>query len=242
MLTLLPFPPFFDRVERWTIGVMRTFFTAIGVLVFCSCLLGAAESPRYLVYRSGNLVLYFSRDLEPRLIPYLIEKTEQAERFLFALYGWQVDRRIPLVFDREYDDANGWSQVYRKDAIRLLMFPPEEFSVLANHKDYALNLIVHELTHSLQIGLVSGVPKWINYLFGNLLFPAQASPGWLLEGAAVYSESAIDGTGRLRFPLWRAWFDSFFQKGNVIPLSGISGSTDHWMGATTVPISFRHYT
>jgi len=201
---------------------------------FCLCLfwiafLYAAEAPRYLVHRTGNLVLYFSRDLEPGLIPYFIERTELAERFLASLYGWKADRRIPIVFDREFDDANGWSQVYQKDAIRLLIYPPEEFSVLANHRDYVLNLIVHELTHSLQIGLVSGVPKWINYLFGNLFYPAQLSPGWLLEGAAVYSESAIDGTGRLHFPLWRSWFDSFFQKGTVLSLSEISGSTDHWM-------------
>ncbi len=210
---------------------MRAFLLLILLsVVSLSTYLTAADKPGYLVHRTGNLILYFSRDLDPALIPYLIEKTEEAEQFLFALYGWRAERRIPIVFDREYDDANGWSQVYQKDVVRLLLFPPEEFSVLANHRDYVLNLIVHELTHSLQIGLVSGVPRWINYLFGNLLFPAQASPGWLLEGVTVYSESTIDGSGRLHFPLWRAWLDSFFQKGNVLSLGEISGSTDHWMG------------
>lgn len=153
-----------------------------------------------------------------------------AEQFLFSLYGWKADRRIPLVFDRETDDANGWSSVYLKDGIRLLIYPPEEFSVLANHKDYALNLIVHELTHSLQIGLVSGVPRWVNYVFGNLFFPSQLMPGWMLEGVTVYSESAIDGTGRGHSPVWRAWFDSFFRKGNELSLGELSGSNDHWMG------------
>ena len=131
---------------------VRFFFIILIALSFLSSL-HAADKPRYLVYRSGNLVLYFSQDLDPRLLPYFIEKAELAERFLFSLYGWKVERRIPIVFDREIDDANGWSQVYQKDGIRLLIYPPDEFSVLADHKDYALNLVVHELTHSLQIGL-----------------------------------------------------------------------------------------
>ncbi len=210
---------------------MRIRFVAIVFLLLCAVSsLSAADKPGYLVHRTGNLILYFSTDLDPRLIPYLIEKTELAEQFLVSLYGWKADRRIPLVFDRETDESNGWSAVYMKDGICLLLYPPEEFSALANHKDYALNLIVHELTHSLQIGLVSGVPKWINYVFGNLFYPAQLSPGWLLEGVTVYSESSIDGTGRLHSPLWRAWFDSFFRKGNELTLGELSGSTDHWMG------------
>ncbi len=210
---------------------MRAFllFTLFSIL-FLSTHLAAADKPGYLVHRTGDLILYFSTDLDPRLIPYLIEKTELAEQFLFSLYGWKADRRIPLVFDRETDESNGWSQVYQRDGIRLLLYPPEELSVLATHKDYALNLIVHELTHSFQIGLTSGVPKWINYLFGNLFYPAQLSPGWLLEGVAVYSESSVDGTGRLHSPLWRAWFDSFFRKGNELTLGELSGSNDHWMG------------
>ncbi|HOW51528.1 MAG TPA: hypothetical protein PLV42_05725 [bacterium] len=210
---------------------MRVIFFLIAFLLLCVTKpLTATDKPGYLVYRTGNLILYFSTDIDERLIPYLIEKTELAEQFLISLYGWKADRRIPLVFDRETDEANGWSSVYMKDGIRLLLYPPEEFSPLANHKDYALNLVVHELTHSLQIGLVSGVPKWINYVFGNLFYPAQLSPGWLLEGVTVYSESAIDGTGRLHSPLWRAWFESFFRKGNELTLGELSGANDHWMG------------
>gem|GEM_PF-866278 len=209
---------------------MRVRFIVIIFLFVCAISsLSAADKPGYLVYRTGNLILYFSNDIDERLIPYLIEKTELAEQFLISLYGWKAERRIPLVFDRQIDEANGWSQVYLKDSVRLLLYPPEEFSVLANHKDYTLNLVVHELTHSLQIGLVSGVPKWVNYVFGNLYYPAQLSPGWLLEGVTVYSESTIDGTGRLHSPLWRAWFDSFFRKGNELTLGELSGANDHWM-------------
>jgi hypothetical protein len=55
-------------------------------------------------------------------------------------------------------------------------------------------------------------------------------PRWAVEGAAIYSESLIEGKGRLNSPLYKAHFNSFFLKGKELSLGELSGISDHWMG------------
>jgi len=183
-------------------------------------------------YETGNFKLYFSGNLDRRVIPLMIAETEKAETFIRNLYNWTPSRKIVIVFDRELDSANGWARSYLKDKLYLYIYPPDQYSSLANYKNFVKNLLVHEYTHINQVGMVSGLPWVVNSIFGNWLSPGQMMPVWLIEGAAVYSESKIDGKGRLNFSLYKAYFYSFFKEGKVFKISQLNGTPEHWQGGS----------
>lgn len=201
-----------------------------GILTFQYTAAFSMERLTWQKYRTKHMTLYFSSNFDSRVIPYLIKQAQRSEEFIKTLYGWEPQHNIAVVFDRETDMANGWSQSFIKDKIHLFIYPPQELSSLGNYKNYELNLLVHEYTHSSQTGMTSGIPKYINYIFGNLFYPGALLPVWLIEGAAVYSESNIDNTGRLHFPLYRTYLNSFFSKGNPFSIDQLSGSYENWLG------------
>jgi hypothetical protein len=180
-------------------------------------------------YETAHQILYFSSNLDESVISRLIKEAETSENFIKNLYGWVPDKKIITVYDRETDTANGWSRSYLKNTIMLYMFPPSRYSTLSSYKSWEQGLHVHEYTHSTQIGMTKGFPKFVNRVFGNLYFPGGMIPLWMIEGVAIYSESLISGKGRLNSPLYQAYFDSFFLKGNQFSLGQISGIPDHWM-------------
>ncbi len=188
------------------------------------------ESIKYRSVSTKFCDLYFPDTLDESVIPRLVEAVREMETFFENYHDWLPEKRINVVFDRENDMANGWSRTYLKHSIYLYMYPPEVFSSLTDFKSWEKNLLHHEFAHSVQIGRTSGIPRFINHILGNLYYPLGLAPIWLLEGAAIYAESVHDGTGRLNFPLYNAYFDSFFQADKPLSLSSVSASTDHWLG------------
>lgn len=197
------------------------------LILFFSFLTLSASS--WKKFTKDNVTLYFSPNIDYRLSSYLIEESLGAVDFVNNLYNIYPKGEIKGVFERENDTANGWATSYIKPMFYAYMYLPDEFSELNNFLSYERNLIVHEYTHILQIGLVSGIPWFVNALFGNWVFPSQSVPIWFLEGAAVYSESSIDGTGRLNSLLYKAELDSFYESGRFYSLGSLNGSPDHWI-------------
>ena len=70
----------------------------------------------------------------------------------------------------------------------------------------------------------------MNLIFGDFYFIGGTVPTWMLEGAAVYSESVSEGKGRLNSPLYKKYLYSFFDAGTELKLGELSGVTDHWLG------------
>jgi hypothetical protein len=209
------------------------------LLIFAS-LLSAHETVQFKKYETKHQILYFSSNLDSSVIPRLIKQAEKSEEFIKDLYGWVPQKKIIVVYDRETDMANGWSRSYLKNTIYLYTFPPERYSTLSSYTSWEQGLHVHEYTHSVQIGNTKGFPKFFNTLFGNLYFPGGMIPRWALEGVAIYSESLIEGKGRLFSPLYKAHFNSFFLNKNELTLGELSGVSDHWMGGG-LPYLFGTY-
>ena len=208
----------------------RLLATVFLVFLMTTLSIRAFEKVTFSKYETEHQILYFSSNLDRSVIPRLIRQAKKSEEFLKALYGWIPDEKIVTVYDRETDMANGWSRSYLKKTIFLYTYPPERYSTLSSYSSWEQGLHVHEYTHSLQIGNTKGFPKYFNMIFGNLYFPGGRIPIWALEGAAVYSESMINGKGRLHSPLYKSYFNSFFLKGNELSLGELSGVSDHWMG------------
>lgn len=200
------------------------------VLLFFSLFVFAEETVTFSKYETEHQILYFSSNLDPSVIDRLIADAERSEEFIKALYGWTPKKKIAVVYDRETDTANGWSNAFMKNSIFLYIYPPDRYSTLSSYKNWEFGLHVHEYTHSTQIGQARGFPRVMNLIFGDFYFIGGTVPTWMLEGAAVYSESVSEGKGRLNSPLYKKYLYSFFDAGTELKLGGLSGVTDHWLG------------
>ena len=200
------------------------------VLLFFSLFVFAEETVTFSKYETEHQILYFSSNLDPSVIDRLIADAERSEEFIKALYGWTPKKKIVVVYDRETDTANGWSNAFMKNSIFLYLYPPDRYSTLSSYKNWEFGLHVHEYTHSTQIGQARGFPRVMNLIFGDFYFIGGTVPTWMLEGAAVYSESVSEGKGRLNSPLYKKYLYSFFDAGTELKLGELSGVTDHWLG------------
>ncbi len=199
-------------------------------LLFLSFALLAEERVTFSRYETEHQILYFSSNLDPSVIDRLIADAERSEEFIKALYGWVPKKKIAVVYDRETDTANGWSNAFMKNSIFLYIYPPDRYSTLSSYKNWEFGLHVHEYTHSTQIGQARGFPRVMNLIFGDFYFIGGTVPTWMIEGAAVYSESISEGKGRLNSPLYKKYLYSFFDAGTELKLGELSGVTDHWLG------------
>ena len=200
------------------------------VLLFFSLFVFAEEAVTFSKYETEHQILYFSSNLDPSVIDRLIADAERSEEFIKALYGWTPKKKIAVVYDRETDTANGWSNAFMKNSIFLYLYPPDRYSTLSSYKNWEFGLHVHEYTHSTQIGQARGFPRVMNLIFGDFYFIGGTVPTWMIEGAAVYSESVSEGKGRLNSPLYKKYLYSFFDAGTELKLGELSGVTDHWLG------------
>lgn len=198
--------------------------------MFLSFALFAEERVTFSRYETEHQILYFSSNLDPSVIDRLIADAERSEEFIKALYGWTPKKKIAVVYDRETDTANGWSNAFMKNSIFLYIYPPDRYSTLSSYKNWEFGLHVHEYTHSTQIGQARGFPRVMNLIFGDFYFIGGTVSTWMLEGAAVYSESVSEGKGRLNSPLYKKYLYSFFDAGTELKLGELSGVTDHWLG------------
>ena len=200
------------------------------ILLFFSLFVFAEESVTFSKYETEHQILYFSSNINPSVIDRLIADAERSEEFIKALYGWVPKKKIAVVYDRETDTANGWSNAFMKNSIFLYLYPPDRYSTLSSYKNWEFGLHVHEYTHSTQIGQARGFPRVMNLIFGDFYFIGGTVPTWMIEGAAVYSESISEGKGRLNSPLYKKYLYSFFDAGTELKLGELSGVTDHWLG------------
>ena len=199
-------------------------------MLFFSLFVFAEKSVTFSKYETEHQILYFSSNLDPSVIDRLIADAERSEEFIKALYGWVPKKKIAVVYDRETDTANGWSNAFMKNSIFLYLYPPDRYSTLSSYKNWEFGLHVHEYTHSTQIGQARGFPRVMNLIFGDFYFIGGTVPTWMIEGAAVYSESVSERKGRLNSPLYKKYLYSFFDAGTELKLGELSGVTDHWLG------------
>ena len=124
---------------------------------------------------------------------------EQAWQALTPRIGWQPAERIHMVLTDDHDMANGWADVEPFNQIRVFLSPPDGYSTLEHYDDWLNLLITHELTHVLHVDMAFGIPAAVRSVFGRnvLTFPHAFTPGFLIEGLAVYTETDLAaGFGR----------------------------------------------
>ena len=101
-------------------------------------------------------------------------------------------------------------------------------SPLGDVDDWYLELVTHEYTHILHTDHIEGIPALVNKILGKTLAPNQVQPHWLLEGLAVFEESARTSGGRLRSSMWNMWMRADVLEDNVATLDVFSNVPRRW--------------
>ncbi len=102
-----------------------------------------------------------------------------------------------MVIEDMGNEVNGYMDPFG-EKIALFAYPPTA-DELSNGEDWWQLVGVHEYIHRAQMTTVSGAPRLIRSLFGNVFYPSIHQPNWVTEGITVYGESNLNPyTGRMR--------------------------------------------
>ena len=147
---------------------------------------------------------------------------------LLPAVGWAPSEITEINLTDQTDSANGSATALPYNAIQLYVTAPDDMSPLGDVDDWYVELLTHEYTHILHTDHIEGVPAIVNRFIGKTIAPNQAQPRWLLEGLAVFEESAYTSGGRLRSSMWNMWMRADVLEDNAAPLDVFSNTPRRW--------------
>ena len=115
-----------------------------------------------------------------------------------AEIGTTLRRPVELVLVDNTDSANGYAMRLPVNTIVIYVTAPQEDSSLNLYQDWNEAILTHELTHILHLDTVEGLPRVLRLVLGRIISVNDISPGWLVEGLAVYEETLLTEGGRGR--------------------------------------------
>jgi len=189
----------------------------------------AADDPRLLrksIETKHFRINYYST--EDDVAAHVATLAEAIYGRLLPAVGWAPSEITEINITDQTDGANGSATALPYDAIQLYVTAPDDMSPLGDVDDWYLELITHEFTHILHTDHIAGIPALVNRLIGKTLAPNQAQPRWLLEGLAIFEESAYTSGGRLRSSMWNMWMRADVLEGNAATLDVFSHTPRRW--------------
>ena len=161
-----------------------------------SCAWQSIETPHFrITYYTG----------EEQVAQHVANVAESIYGNMSAAVGWVPGELTGDRARRLNESANGSAGALPYNAVHLYVTAPDDLSPLGDYDDWYLELITHEHTHIMHTDNITGIPALINAVLGKTLAPNQAQPRWLLEGLAVFEESARTSGGRLRSSQWNMY-------------------------------------
>jgi hypothetical protein len=189
----------------------------------------AANNPKLLwkslETRHFRISYYSTEDEVARHVATLAESIYER---LAPAVGWTPSELTEILLTDQTDGANGSAIATPYNAVRLNVTAPDDMSPLGDVDDWYLELVTHEYTHILHTDHIEGIPALINRILGKTLAPNQIEPRWILEGLAVFEESARTSGGRLRSSLWNMWMRADVLEDNAAPLDVFSNTPRRW--------------
>ncbi|MCB2211296.1 hypothetical protein KQI52_04205 [bacterium] len=148
---------------------------------------------RWMEFRSGNVLVYYPQGYDSHAKMLALS----GHTWIDSLDSWYKTRPnyARIVLNPEKDRSEAMA-VINPTRIELPIAPVLDKGIRPQGSLYLDRVTAHELTHVYQMGLRTGISRYLWPVFGEAIAPAALAPDWLLEGQAIWTES-VDGGGRL---------------------------------------------
>lgn len=158
---------------------------------------------------------------------------EEVHSALSVKLDWKPWGRTQIVLVDSSDNPNGLTNVLPYNNIMLYLAPPRADSSLFNYNDYLTLLFTHEYTHVLHIDAYGGTVTPLHWIFGKIIVPNAAVPGWVREGWAAFHESDEARYGRANSAYTNMVLRADLMDGKFLPIDRADGVHHSWPGAST---------
>lgn len=169
------------------------------------------------------------------LEPYAKRMASSLERALPKLetnLRWKAPTPLDVILTDPSDSANGFAMNFPSTRMELYGIPFETDSALSFYHDWVDELGVHELTHLIANDTAAGAYPFFRSIFGSWVKPNGLQPVWIIEGLAVYQETALSSAGRGRSPWLNALLreNLYSQNPSAISLDRLNDGNAWWPG------------
>lgn len=226
-----------DQDQGLTASMMRRLARAFGILALLA-ILSLVSWPSSVHAASDPSLAWYTIETPHFRITYHSGIARVAQRIaticegiydgMGASMAWAPSEPTEIVVTDFSESANGSAGALPYNAIHLIVTSPEDMSPLGDVDDWYLALTTHEYTHILHTDHIRGLPALINAVLGKTLAPNQAQPRWILEGLAVYMESARTSGGRLRSSQWDMFMRADVLGDNIATIDQFPNFVRRW--------------
>lgn len=172
----------------------------LAVLCFSSSIpsfAGAPPGQEWFTLTTKNFRVHHNAVLE-NYARTLAASFERALPVLEKDLQWKAPVPIDIVVMDPSDMANGMAVSFPNTHIELFSVPFDVDSTLAEYYNWVDELAVHELTHIIANDSALDFYQTLRGIFGSWVKPNGLQASWLIEGLAVYQETAHSRGGRGR--------------------------------------------
>ncbi|MCC7441767.1 MAG: hypothetical protein IT285_09040 [Bdellovibrionales bacterium] len=160
-----------------------------------------------------------------RFTAYLAAYLEDAYEVLSKRLSWELAGPLEVVVRGDTDVANGQASVFPFNRLVVHAVPFSPTSSIGEYDNWIRTLAFHELTHVIANDITRGAFSVGRTIFGSVAKMNSYQPLWLIEGLAVYEETALGIFGRGR----SAFADMVIRTASR---EGLLDSTDTGLGVT----------
>ncbi len=190
---------------------------------------------------TSHFRINFPHHLTP-LARHAARHCEDAWEKLTPLFDHIPSQRVEVSISDYGDSANGSATALPTPRMVLYGASPRLDSSLGDYDNWLRLLIFHEFAHILQLDRVSGLPEFVNALFGRTLAPNQNLPSFLLEGGAVWAESYTSKRGRIHSALFKGFLRAQALAGRLHGLDAMTHVPGEWPDANIWYLYGGHFT
>ena len=221
--------PFAARAIRRLCVALATFCVMVFVLAGTAPNARAESDPalRWYSIQTPHFRITYHSGLE-QVAQHVANVAESIYGTMSVSVGWVPSELTEIALTDVNETANGSAGALPYNALHLLVTAPEDMSPLGDVDDWYLELVTHEYTHILHTDHIRGLPALVNAVLGKTLAPNQVQPRWILEGLAVYEESARTSAGRVRNSQWDMWMRADVLADNIASIDQVSNVVRRW--------------
>jgi len=160
-------------------------------------------------------------------------RAERAHQLLSRLFVEPPSGMIDLVVTDHMDLSNGFAGVVPWRRITVYAVPPVDASGLSYFDDWMELVVTHELVHIFHLEYAGRLGRGLRGVFGRVpaqwpFFPNRGLPRWVVEGIAVYYESSLTDSGRIRGTYHDMVLRTAILHGTFESIDQLSGESPVW--------------